>query len=798
VLLKKRWDYKDWLILLGLAALVVLAWSRVLFTRHWSFGVETDFIRQFYPARVYATQSLASGSFPLWNPYVLNGQAFFASHQTAMLYPFNLLMVGAYALAGTTLPLNALCVFVVFHFFLAGAFMYLLGRDLGIGRAGASVAAVTFMFAGYMVAHAGHINQISAAAWMPLIFLLFNRALTRRRWSYAVAAGAVMGIALLAGHFQPVFYLCVLLAGLVVFRSWQHHRCYPESSDILFGTGALAATVLIAAGVAAAQLLPTLQLIGLSTRSLVPFASARTASLPPWQALNLVFPKFFGNSPASYTGGWLMWETYGYCGIIGGILGVVALMRRRKGLAIFLWIALVVTLVLAMGPDGYLFTVLFKLGIFVNRLRDPARILVIFGFTTALLAGLGADHLVTTYREEGKVRFNGAVRLVEALAGLLVLLAVALWIFLILRNGHALANRNGFRGMIFPTLLVLVFVGMLMLARRLDAGPGWLAAAIVLFVVVDLVAMNVPWVMVKVDPNDLYGDAAASKYVAALPPPFRVETDAYTMYRSLDNGAIYGLEKATGDDSLVLRDFDRYRELILPQQAPGVAVGLFHEGAINSPMLDAQNDKYFMTKEPIDPRLLSVGKIKLLRRVDGVYVYVNKTALPRAWMSDAVAFSDNEQVYAYLAATRGSGLHDAVPAVLPTAASVKEGARVPAIKAPVALVKRSATDLVFATTSRAKGLLVVSELDYPGWQAYVDGVKVPTVKAILMLRGVMLKGGQRKVEFRFEPGVVRKGAAVSIAFVALLVLYGAALLLIGARKRRARKKVEALSHNAGP
>jgi hypothetical protein len=795
--LRQRWDKKDWLILLGLLALAVLAWSRVLFTKNWSFGIETDFIRQFYPARVYAVKSLASGSFPLWNPYVISGQAFFASYQTAMLYPFNLLMVGAYAAAGAALPLKAMVVFVVFHFFMAGAFTYVAARDLDVGRVGSTIAAVTFMFAGFMVAHAGHLNQVSAAAWMPLIFFLFNRALTRGKWSYAVWSGAAMGIALLAGHLQSIFYLCVLLLGLVVFRACQHHRSDPRSSSIWFGIGALAATVTIAAGVAAVQLLPTYQLIGLSTRSKIPLAIAQTSSLPRYQLVSLIFPKFFGTSPENYTGGWLMWETYGYCGIIGGVLGIVAFMRRRKGLVIFLWVSLIVSVILAMGPGGYLFTLIFKMGLFLNRFHDPARILVVFGFTSALLAGLGADHLFKTYREEGRARFSSATRLVEALTALLVLLVAALSIFLLLRNGKPLANSNAFKGMIFPTVLVLVFLGLLLLVRRFEIDPGALAIAVVLLVVIDLVAMNVPWVMVQVTPNDLYGDAGASGWVTAQPGEFRVETDANSMYRSLDNGAIYGLEKATGDDSLVLEDFYNYRQIILPQQSPGVQIGLFHEGAIDSPMLDAQNDKYFMTRDPINPLLLQSGKLKLVKNVGGIYVYENTAVLSRAWMSDALAFSNNVKVYQYLLDTRGSGLHTAVPAVLPKVAAAGEGTPVYAVKNQVSVVSRSATSLVLATDPSSKGLLVVSELYYPGWQAYVDGRKVNTVKAALMLRGVMLAGGQHRIEFRFESTAVLYGAIISLVVAALLILYGAALLLRRCRFHRKRESVEAIGDNTG-
>jgi hypothetical protein len=47
--LRKRWDRTDWLVLLGLFALAILAWSRVLFVKQWSFGIETDFHKAVLP-----------------------------------------------------------------------------------------------------------------------------------------------------------------------------------------------------------------------------------------------------------------------------------------------------------------------------------------------------------------------------------------------------------------------------------------------------------------------------------------------------------------------------------------------------------------------------------------------------------------------------------------------------------------------------------------------------------------------------------------------------------------------------
>ena len=46
-----------------------------------------------------------------------------------------------------------------------------------------------------------------------------------------------MGIALLAGHLQSIFYLCVLLLGLVIFRAWQHYRSQPDMAAGMMSLG---------------------------------------------------------------------------------------------------------------------------------------------------------------------------------------------------------------------------------------------------------------------------------------------------------------------------------------------------------------------------------------------------------------------------------------------------------------------------------------------------------------------------------------------------------------------------------
>jgi uncharacterized membrane protein YfhO len=69
-----------------------------------------------------------------------------------------------------------------------------------------------------------------------------------------------------------------------------------------------------------------------------------------------------------------------------------------------------------------------------------------------------------------------------------------------------------------------------------------------------------------------------------------------------------------------------------------------------------------------------------------------------------------------------------------------------------------------------RGLLIVSETFYPGWDAYVDGKAQPIYEAFGALRGVVLESGSHQVEMRYRPGIVVVGAALSFSAIVLSLL----------------------------
>jgi hypothetical protein len=88
-------------------------------------------------------------------------------------------------------------------------------------------------------------------------------------------------------------------------------------------------------------------------------------------------------------------------------------------------------------------------------------------------------------------------------------------------------------------------------------------------------------------------------------------------------------------------------------------------------------------------------------------------------------------------------------------AAMKAASKPPARKAPAApkadIVRYGDTDVVIESESTRPGMVVLHDIDYPGWIVRVDGIKRPLLRANLLFRGVEVPAGHHRVEFSFQP-----------------------------------------------
>lgn len=102
--------------------------------------------------------------------------------------------------------------------------------------------------------------------------------------------------------------------------------------------------------------------------------------------------------------------------------------------------------------------------------------------------------------------------------------------------------------------------------------------------------------------------------------------------------------------------------------------------------------------------------------------------------------------------------------------------------ATVSLTSYEATELAYDVDSKQGGVIVFSEIFYPGWTATVDNNEVEIARANYVLRAIKVDGGKHQVVLKFDPQSVHTTEA--IAFTALGILVAILILVIVLKLRR--------------
>lgn len=360
-------------------ALMLIALPLVFFHRLAFTGMilaRGDVYAYFYPYWQARSAALLGGS-PLWTPDIFMGVPLLANSQVGLFYPPNWPLVPFDAPTGVAISL-------LFHAVWALLGAYRLGRDgLRLERVPALLAAALFGLGGALGAKVENVNQFQALAWLPWLFWLFDRAAVGGlRRILLLAAG--LALQTLAGHPQTVF---ISLVGLAIYGLFAGDRRGVSWRQRLIAAvrplAALLAAGLVALALAAAQLVPTLELMS---------ASNRSGGLNPQQAMAFSLNPFvIGRGLLPSYDGLLFGEYVAYVGVIGLGLALVGALAGRGGR--LPWVILAAAgIALALGLYNPLYWPLATLPGF-SFFRVPARWLALYGLAAAMLAGLGLQAL---------------------------------------------------------------------------------------------------------------------------------------------------------------------------------------------------------------------------------------------------------------------------------------------------------------------------------------------------------------------------------------------------------------------
>lgn len=570
---------RDLITVVLLVALVLAVFWRATFGGIFYFG---DIFQLHYPLRSAYVHELRRLSLPLWTPHVLAGYPLLAEGQLGALYPPNLIL---HALLPVPI---ALSIFILGHFLLAATGAYAFARRVRLYPAAALCSGLVYALGGFLVAHLNHVNIVACAAWLPWLFLLTDRLMagdaSPHRIRDAVLLALVMGLEFLAGHPQIALLSLLAVVAYALYLAWVVR---PQAKFLAL----LVLSLVLGVALAAAQLLPSYELTQLSVRSEGLDPTFFTSfSLHPLYIVNLLWPFVLGNPYPNASV-----ELVAYLGWLPLLLALFApfVERWRVGTALrtarrawfFAALALLAVL-LAVGRWNPAYMALLRLPVF-KLLRVPARYLYLFSFSTAMLAGLGLDALLS--------RVQGLVYEVEDGRGWLVIGGVALLALLVTWRVPTADDLVAIWGWL-PLVLGLLAVAWLAWTWR-GRGSSYAvrATAALVLVVADLIAFNAVY-------NLTYNQTMSFAEFSAPPRSlsfFRGEEGVYRLYTHEEIvpvlpvmreshypnlSLIHGLSAGNGIFPLVPTRYARYVEQMTPR------------------MLDLLGVKYFLIPQvlPVD------------------------------------------------------------------------------------------------------------------------------------------------------------------------------------------------------
>lgn len=726
-----RSSVKDLSALFFLIVLVLLFFWRIVSSSPLHQGSLAEDFSLFFPFRFFAATSLGKGIIPLWNPYIFSGTPFLADSQVAIFYPVNLLLT--LLATPSYLSYKAAEWAVVINFILAGIFMYLYARTIRISSYGSLVSAVVFAFGGFMVSHVRHLPVINVIVWLPLILLFLEKSLVGRKFIYSIPAGIALGASILGGHLQMVLYVVYFVFAYGLFRIYVLYKEQARAKEIGWSISFLVAVYVIAISLTAVQTFPTLELLPYSNRSIdVSYGLTTDFSLEAQNLIMLFVPNFFGGISGRYWGPWsYWWEMCGYVGILPLILGIFALVLIKKIEVKFFGVAAFISLLLVLGSNTFLhpLTYLFLPGFALNR--APSRFFYIFGFALAILAGYGSELMLKPVSrvKEFLTRTEKALLWIMGVG----VLAVLFFYYALANSSSDKIKYQVFSNIVNGTNLFLIFlalsIAIIYLARK-ETKQYVLSALVVGLVIFDLFSFGWQWYVEEKKPAEYYASDPIIEFLKKDKDFFRVVNSDIL---SPNAGSAYSIFTTSGSNPLSLKEYE------------GI-----------SQREDLLNVKYVLSKKNLDK-----DKYELVFADGERKVFQRKIFTPRAFVPTKVVMAES-------AGLLEGDKFDAQSLAVIGGADAVSGKLTGENRGEVRIVSYQPNKISLEAQMKDDGFVVLSEIYYPGWKAYVDDKPSRVYRADKLLRAVFIPKGKHKMVMVFDPGSYKLGLRFTI--IAWLVI----------------------------
>ena len=695
---------------------------KLIATNEYTWLESPDLANQVLPWLEMQAAAWHAGEFALWDPYHWAGQPLLAQLLPGAACPANWILFALPLDQGWIRQAHLHWYLVLLHVVAAwGA--YRLARELRCSRGASSIAGVSYALTGWMATFDWP-QLLNGAVWAPLVLRFLLRVWRgHRALSSSVYAGFFLGLTWLSGHHQFSIFLTVL-AGAVWIAA-----CVRRPGEWRTLAASLLLFLVVMGATGALQILPAREYAKHSVRWVglpdpigwdqkVPYIIHSNYSLHPASILGIIFPGIWQHANP-------------FLGVTVFTLVLLAVFMTWERAEVR-WLAAIAmaALFVAFGSAGLLESWLYALVPFVDKARNPSFAILLFGLPCSALAAIGADRAIRSFDH------TALRRAIWILTGFGVLL--------FLYRTVVPAPEGSFLLVAFAALLLAAV--LLCLRRGTLTSRGAIAGL---------------FLLVFFEAGSIYGQLWRSRYETVRPSlldPMAQNGDIVEFLRRQPESFRVDVR-----DKDIAYNFGDWHGI---QQLGGYLTGLtanIHMVEAHSPtMRRILGVRYALRHEP-DAQYTE----DVFTGSSGLKVFRDPTAFPRAYAVHQAEIIPNRRTAPVWLNDRTRDWRRSVfLPVVPPALEQCGGAD------DVRIVDYTANHVRLRASLGCRGMVILGDTFYPGWQATIDGRPAAIYEAYTAVRGVVADGGAHMIEYRFRPRTVLLGAILTaLAFVSTATLW---------------------------
>jgi hypothetical protein len=749
-----------WIVYFAFFALVTFMWWPALFEG--KAIISGDSIIHGLPLLHFFRDFLHGGVSPLWAKEIYGGHALFAEGQGGFASPLNLLVAWVFPSVLGTSVFHYLCMLI------GGSGVIKLCRLLGTTIWSAGFAAMAVTFGSCWLPEQNNLTISGAMIWLPWALVALEIWIRRPSALSATGMGLVCALLLLAGYPQVIhgFVIFALLSLLVMPFSKDGKQLWKQCSHRYVYTGILA--VALCLGLSAIQLLPLVELVGLSHRGSGIGLVFQSPAI--YYLRGLIFPL---DSPDQFSSV----SSLLVC-MLASLTVVMRTPWRIKGYLI----ASMALLMLGMGEALFVFRWVYSAhlipGLHYFRLLWVYIGIAVVGM--AVLAAFAIDRVTCWLSSHGDSRKWSAP------VSCMALFFVSGWLAVVIFSAPA--------GRLLPTILMAGIPLLIAVALSAVGRAALIPAMLFTVMLVQCLCFSINQLkfhdskfltskaIVESSPNQKFQEGKFFTVSTGISYAF-----LDSKFPGIDKMAQRAVASNLGMTNLLHGDssldgalaLELYNRDLLSQTLADEVHGI-GKASLGSRAIDVLNVRYVTADQELHAPGLRVARHDPL----GFWVMENTSVRPfvqtyahaiqAVSADDALAKMRGMQSPTLVVQADPAG--EALPSNDPTAIN--------GLAALVTVSENRFNHYIIDVQSPFACWVFLADANYPGWHATVDGVKATVWTAQLLGKAVHVPAGKHQVTVGFRSESFRLGLKISV--VSLLVTLA---LLIASGAKRWRNKV---------